>query len=110
LEFIPMIGPLMSGVVIVLIASVSGSHVLALIIFLLAYRACPRYILSSPLMRHRLVVHPLPTPFGVFAGAEFAGGAGTFLSVPVLALARIMYLRIRKARLSMRLTPEGTLT
>jgi len=41
--------------------------------------------------------------FGVFAGAEIAGIAGTFLSVPVLALARIVYVRIRKARLGSRL-------
>jgi predicted PurR-regulated permease PerM len=37
--------------------------------------------------------------FGVFAGAEAAGVAGAFLSVPVLALVRILYRRIRKARL-----------
>jgi predicted PurR-regulated permease PerM len=47
-------------------------------------------------------LHPLLVLFGVFAGAEIAGIAGTFLSVPVLAMVRIVYLRIRKARLSAR--------
>jgi len=36
--------------------------------------------------------------FGVFAGAEAAGVAGAFLSVPVLALMRILYRRIRKQK------------
>ena len=36
--------------------------------------------------------------FGVFAGAEIAGIPGTFLSVPVLAAARIVYIRLRKVR------------
>ena len=47
-------------------------------------------------------LHPLLVLFGVFAGAEVAGIAGTFLSVPVLALVRILYLRIRKARLALK--------
>jgi predicted PurR-regulated permease PerM len=36
----------------------------------------------------------------VFAGAEIAGIGGTFLSVPVLALVRILYRRIRRSRLA----------
>ena len=38
-------------------------------------------------------LHPLLVLFGVFGGAEVAGVAGSFLSVPVLALARILYLQ-----------------
>jgi predicted PurR-regulated permease PerM len=53
-------------------------------------------------------LHPLLVLFGVFAGAEVAGIPGTFLSVPVLALARVLYVRVRKARLSARLAPAST--
>ena len=42
--------------------------------------------------------------------AEVAGIAGTFISVPVLALARIIYLRIRKARLTARLASRPSPT
>jgi predicted PurR-regulated permease PerM len=49
-------------------------------------------------MEKGVAIHPLLVLFGVFAGAEIAGIPGTFLSVPVLAMARIVYLRIRKAR------------
>jgi predicted PurR-regulated permease PerM len=99
LEFIPMIGPLTAGAVILMIALVAHSHVLAVLIFLVSYRLFQDYFLSPHLMGQGVELHPLLVLFGVFAGAEVAGVAGTFLSVPVLALVRILYLRIRKARL-----------
>jgi predicted PurR-regulated permease PerM len=57
-------------------------------------------------MQQGVALHPLLVLFGVFAGAELAGIPGTFLSVPVIALARVIYVRIRKARIANRLTPE----
>ncbi len=99
LEFIPMIGPLTAGIAILIVAAVSHSHILAVLIFLLAYRLFQDYILSPHLMGQGVELHPLLVLFGVFAGAEVAGVAGTFLSVPVLALVRIVYLRIRRSRL-----------
>ncbi len=109
LEFIPMIGPLTAGVAILIVAAVADAHVLAILIFLLAYRMFQDYILSPHLMGQGVELHPAVVLFGVFAGAELAGIAGTFLSVPVLALVRVLYLRIRKARLSTHLTPAGTM-
>lgn len=103
LEFIPMLGPLTAGILIVAVSAVSGSHVLAVLIFLLAYRVFQDYILSPHLMGQGVEVHPLLVLFGVFAGAEIAGIPGTFLSVPVLALVRIIYLRVRKARVGVQL-------
>lgn len=106
LEFIPMLGPLASGVIIVLVAIISASSPVTILIFLLAYRVFQDYILSPHLMGQGVEVHPLLVLFGVFAGAEVAGIPGTFLSVPILALVRILYLRIRKARMATRLSTE----
>ena len=103
LEFIPMMGPLTASVLILLVVGVAGSHVLAVLIFLPVYRIFADYILSPHLMEKGVELHPLLVLFGVFAGAEIAGVAGTFLSVPTLALMRVLYLRIRKARLAARL-------
>jgi predicted PurR-regulated permease PerM len=105
LEFIPMIGPLTAAVTILIVAAVANAHVLAILIFLLAYRMFQDYILSPHLMGQGVELHPLLVLFGVFAGAEVAGIPGTFLSVPVLALVRIVYLRVRKRRLNARLAP-----
>ncbi len=105
LEFIPMIGPFAAGVSILIVAAVAGGHVLAVLIFLLAYRVFQDYVLSPHLMGQGVELHPILVLFGVFAGAELAGIAGTFLSVPTLALARVVYLRFRRARLAGHLSP-----
>lgn len=98
LEFIPMIGPLSAAVVILLVAAVSGSHILVLLVFLVLYRLFQDYVLSPHLMGQGVELHPLLVLFGVFAGAEVAGVAGSFLSVPVLALARVLYIHLRRER------------
>ena len=99
LEFIPMIGPLTASVTILLVGGLAGAPVLTILVFLGAYRMFQDYVLSPHLMGQGVELHPLLILFGVFAGAELAGIAGTFLSVPTLALVRILYLRIRRARL-----------
>jgi predicted PurR-regulated permease PerM len=106
-EFVPTIGPLAAGVTIVVVGAVSGASVVAIVIFVLAYRVVQDYILSPLLMKQGVELHPLLVLFGVFAGAELAGIAGAFLSVPVLALARVIYERIRKARMGA-LAPVGS--
>jgi predicted PurR-regulated permease PerM len=100
LEFIPIIGPLVASVVILIVTGVSGGTVLGALIFLGIYRVIQDYVLSPLLMRAGTEVHPLLVLFGVFAGTELAGVPGAFLSVPALALIRIIYKRIRQQRLS----------
>ncbi len=100
LEFVPMIGPLSAAVVIVIVTGVSGGPVLGALIFLGVYRIFQDYVLSPFLMRAGMELHPLLVLFGVFAGAELAGVPGAFLSVPALALVRIVYRRIRQVRVS----------
>jgi predicted PurR-regulated permease PerM len=97
LEFIPMLGPLVGGVTILIVAAVAGSHLLAILIFLLVYRVIQDYVISPKLMGSGVELHPLLVLFGVFAGAEVAGIGGTFLSVPILALVRILYIRLDKS-------------
>jgi predicted PurR-regulated permease PerM len=95
-----MLGPLAAAVLIVLVALLSGSHAVAVLLFILCYRVFQDYVLSPHLMGKGVELHPLIVLFGVFAGAEIAGIPGTFLSVPVLALVRIVYLRIGRARIA----------
>jgi predicted PurR-regulated permease PerM len=115
LEFIPMIGPLVAGTVILIVVGVAGglgghsagpgvaSHTVAMLpvlIFLLVFRMFQDYVLSPHVMGQGVELHPLIVLFGVLAGAEVAGVAGSFLSVPLLALARIFYIRMRRQRLT----------
>jgi predicted PurR-regulated permease PerM len=108
LEFIPMIGPLVAGVTILTVTGIATGHWIVVAIFLLSFRMLQDYIVSPHLMEHGVAIHPLLVLFGVFAGAEIAGIAGTFLSVPVLAAARIVYVRIRKAKAARVAAAAGT--
>jgi predicted PurR-regulated permease PerM len=100
LEFIPMIGPLTAVAIILLVTLISGAHFWAVVIFVVAWRMFTDYFLSVRLMGQGVQLHPLLVLLGVLGGAEFAGVAGSFLSVPVLAMARILYVRTRRSRLS----------
>jgi predicted PurR-regulated permease PerM len=103
-EIVPMIGPLTGGVVILTITAITGAHILAVAIFLIAFRVVQDYVVSPHLMGHGVELHPLLIIFGVFAGGQVAGIAGSFLSVPLLALARVIYVHIRRARIDSRLS------
>ena len=99
LEFIPMIGPFTAAVTILLVAGFSGyQHLLWILVFLGGYRLFQDYVLAPHLMSEGVELHPLLVMFGVFAGGELGGIPGTFLSVPILALVRILYRRLEKAR------------
>ena len=99
LEFIPVVGPMTAAALVLFVALVSGyPHMLWLGAFLAVFRFVQDYVLSPRLMSTGMELHPLLVIFGVFAGGEIGGVAGTFLSIPVLALARILYRQINKDR------------
>lgn len=101
LEFIPLVGPLIATVTILSVTILTGyPHVLWVVIFLGVYRLIQDYIVSPRLMSSGVELHPLLVIFGVLAGGEIGGVEGTFLSVPVLALLRVVYRRIRMTRIS----------
>lgn len=98
LEYIPMIGPLTAAAVITVVAGVSGVSVWPILIFMGIYRLFQDYVLLPHVMGAGVRMHPLLVLFGFFAGMEIAGIPGAFLSVPVLALLRIVYRHARKER------------
>ena len=105
LEFIPLVGPLTAAGIIIAVSLASGyPHVLWLVIFLGLYRLLQDYGLSPLLMSKGVALHPLMIIFGVLAGSEIGGVAGIFLSIPVLALIRLFYHRIRKLHAVQRLS------
>lgn len=92
LEFIPLVGPLTAAATIIVVSAVTGyPHVWWVIVYLGIYRLFQDYVLSPHLMSQGVELHPLLIIFGVFAGGEIGGIAGVFLSVPVLALIRLLY-------------------
>ena len=96
-EFVPMLGPLTAAIMIIAVSALKGyTHVVGLIVFLGCFRVVQDYMVSPRLMGGNVELHPLLVIFGVFAGAEIGGVAGVFLSVPILALARLIFERFRE--------------
>ena len=99
LEFIPFIGPLLGTVLIIAVALFAGyPHMLWILIFFGVYRAFQDYFLQPYLMSEGVELHPLLVIFGALAGQQLGGLWGMFLSVPVMAILRIILVRTRKRR------------
>ena len=99
LEVIPVFGPLFGAITILLLASFSGyGHVLWIAAFVVAYRVFQDYILNPYLMSEGVEVSPVLIVVGLLGGEELGGVAGIFLSVPVIAAAKIILQRIQCAR------------
>ena len=96
LEFVPVVGPLAAGVMIVGVSLLLGyKHWVALVIFLVAWRLIQDYVTSPRIMGRSMELHPLTAIFGVMAGGEVAGILGIYLSIPVMASLRIVFRRWR---------------
>jgi predicted PurR-regulated permease PerM len=96
MEFIPVVGPLVAGLLIIGVALLmSYPHWLLLVVFLLAWRMVQDYVVSPRIMGKSMELHPLAAIFGVLAGGEMAGVLGVYLSIPVMASLRIVWRRWR---------------
>lgn len=99
LEFIPVVGPLAAGAIVILVTGFTGyPHLIWFVIFWPCYRLFQDYVLSPYLMSSGVEVHPLLVLFGVLAGEQVAGIPGMFFSVPVIATLRVIYVQAHKAR------------
>lgn len=96
LEFVPVVGPLVAALTIVVFALLMGyHHWLLLIVFLGLWRIVQDYVSSPRIMGESMELHPLAAIFGVMAGGEVAGILGVYLSIPVMASLRIVFRRWR---------------
>jgi predicted PurR-regulated permease PerM len=97
LEFIPVVGPMIGGAVILVVAVFTHyPHIWWIVVFLGVYRIFQDYVLNPYLMSSGVEIHPLLVLFGVLAGEEVAGIPGMFFSVPIMAALRVLVHNLRK--------------
>jgi predicted PurR-regulated permease PerM len=95
LEFIPLVGPVVAGVVVVAVNGFAGQgHTLLLVGFIIVWRLIQDYVTSPLVMGSGVELHPALVIFGIVAGGEIGGVAGMFLSIPVLATIRLVWRRV----------------
>jgi predicted PurR-regulated permease PerM len=109
-EFVPVVGPAAGALVIVLVTGLSGySHVLLYLLFWILWRMVQDYAISPYLMSRGVQLNPMLVLFGVLAGDQIAGILGMLLSVPILAILRVVFVRLRRARALDLVTPRSEL-
>lgn len=100
LEFIPMIGPFVAFILILLAAGLTAPYKLIwTFLFLIVFRLSQDYFVSPKIMSKQIKLHPLLVILGVLAGGEIAGVAGAFLSVPIMATLRVIYIHLMGRRI-----------
>jgi predicted PurR-regulated permease PerM len=94
-EFIPVVGPALAAVSVFGIAVLTSyPHLLWLFLFLGAWRLVQDYVNAPRILGKSLEISPLAQIFAVLAGGEIAGVVGALISVPVLAILRILWKRL----------------
>jgi len=73
-------------------------HTLWVLIFILAYRLFQDYALAPYLMGKGVEISSLMVILGLLAGEELGGIVGIFLSVPVIAAAKIILVQLGARR------------
>lgn len=93
LEFIPLLGPITLAIIATLVATFSGSATqgASVFIFLAVLRIVHDYVTYPRIVREGIHLHPLAIILSVLAGEQIAGIPGVFLSIPIVALATVLY-------------------
>lgn len=99
LEFIPLAGPLTIGLTAAIFTSFhSLAQALAVLAFLAVLRIVQDYAVYPRIIGRGIHLHPLAVILAILCGAELAGLAGIFLSIPVVAVLSVAYRHWREHR------------
>jgi predicted PurR-regulated permease PerM len=96
LEFIPIVGPLITAILILGTTLLTGGNWIGVLIFLGVWRLVQDYVNTPLLFNRQLEMHPLVILGAVMIGGEVFGGLGMFLAIPAAAAIRIMWWRYRQ--------------
>jgi predicted PurR-regulated permease PerM len=89
-EFIPLVGPLIVGMVAVVVAALHDPMLAVwTIVFLTVLRVVQDYVIYPRLIGRNIHLHPLVVILAVLAGVELDGIAGVFIAVPIVALGTV---------------------
>jgi predicted PurR-regulated permease PerM len=94
MEFIPVVGPLVAAGVILGVGFLTAySHLLLIAIFLGIWRVVQDYVISPHVMGDKVELPPLAAIVAVLMGGELGGVLGVYLSIPIAATVRILWVR-----------------
>jgi predicted PurR-regulated permease PerM len=92
LEFLPAVGWIASAAPILTIGFLTHAHWIWMAGLLLVWRLLQDYVNSPLIMGDNLQLQPLTVVFALMVGGQVGGIAGLYLSVPTVAVLRIVWL------------------
>ena len=92
LEFLPAVGWIASAVTILTIGFLTHSHWIWMAALLVLWRVVQDYVNSPRIMGQNLELRPLTVIVALMVGGQVGGIAGLYLSVPTVAMLRIVLL------------------
>ena len=98
LEFLPAVGWIASAVAILTVGFLTHSHWIWMAGLLVVWRLVQDYVNSPRIMGENLELQPLTVVFALMVGGQVGGIAGVFLSVPAVAVLRIVWLECFSTR------------
>jgi predicted PurR-regulated permease PerM len=95
-NLVPLVGPFIAGGLAVIIALVSGEPLKAVwaALVLLAVQQIDNHLISPNVMGRTVQLHPVVVMLALLVGASFAGLFGMLVIVPLVAVAKIVFLFI----------------
>jgi predicted PurR-regulated permease PerM len=93
-NLVPLVGPFIGGGLAVIIALISGQPLKAVwaALVLLAVQQIDNHLISPNVMGRTVQLHPVVVMLALLVGASFAGLFGMLVIVPVVAVAKIVFL------------------
>jgi predicted PurR-regulated permease PerM len=92
LEFLPAVGWVASAAAILIIGFLTHAHWIWMALLLVLWRLVQDYVNSPRIMGNNLQLQPLTVLFALMVGGQVGGVAGLYLSVPTVAILRIVWL------------------
>src|SRR5271166_2991571 len=92
LEFLPAVGWIASAAAILTIGFLTHSHWIWMSGLIVVWRLVQDYVNSPRIMGDNLQLQPLTVVFALMVGGQVGGIAGLYLSVPAVAVLRIVWL------------------
>ena len=110
LEFLPMVGWIISAAAILTVGFLTHAHWIWMAGLIVAWRLVQDYVNSPRIMGNSLELQPLTVVIALMVGGEVGGIAGVYLSVPTVAVLRIVWLEYLATRKSSTTVADQRLT
>ena len=110
LEFLPAVGWIASALVILTTGILTHSHWIWMTGLLLVWRLVQNYVNSPRIMGNNLELQPLTVLFALMVGGQVGGIAGVYLSIPAVAVLRIVWFECFSTLESPATLPDQPLT